>query len=73
MEPLQQNIHDFVVNGLTNGPENMNRGEILPDSTWQHIRRIGTRLWLDTGDIGAARELWDPDRTEKKKGSADES
>jgi transaldolase len=61
MEPLQQNIHDFVVNGLTNGPENMNRGEILPDSTWQHIRRIGTRLWLDTGDIGAARELWDPD------------
>jgi transaldolase len=26
--------------------------------SWEKVRAVGTRLWLDTGDIEAARELW---------------
>ena len=25
---------------------------------WQEVRRVGTRLWLDTGDIDSAKALW---------------
>ena len=25
---------------------------------WDDVRRVGTRLWLDTGDIDVARRLW---------------
>lgn len=25
---------------------------------WEKVRALGTRLWLDTGDVDAARELW---------------
>lgn len=27
-------------------------------AVWQKLRAVGTRLWLDTGDIDGARELW---------------
>lgn len=31
----------------------------VPDHvTWEKVRGFGTRLWLDTGDIEEARELW---------------
>lgn len=29
-----------------------------PDAFWQALRSTGTELWLDTGDIDAAAELW---------------
>lgn len=61
MEQLHRNIHDFVVDGLGETPANMNKGEVLPAGAWQEVRRCGTHLWLDTGDIEAAREIWDPD------------
>ncbi|MFP4066966.1 MAG: transaldolase family protein [Spirochaetaceae bacterium] len=28
------------------------------DEFWQHLRDTGTELWLDTGDIEAASEIW---------------
>lgn len=31
---------------------------VTSDPFWQALRDMGTELWLDTGDIGAAMELW---------------
>ena len=28
------------------------------DPVWEGLRKIGTRLWLDTGDLEGARSLW---------------
>ena len=30
----------------------------VPDPAWAALRATGTRLWLDTGDIAAAANLW---------------
>ncbi|UCG59765.1 MAG: transaldolase family protein [Phycisphaerales bacterium] len=32
--------------------------EVGDDPTWAKVRDVGTRLWLDTGDIEIARNLW---------------
>lgn len=29
-----------------------------PDPEWRKLRQLGTELWLDTGDVQAAAELW---------------
>jgi len=34
------------------------RLEIESHAAWDKVRETGTRLWLDTGDIAAANELW---------------
>lgn len=34
-----------------------------PDAFWQQLRASGTELWLDTGDIDAAAELWSAEMT----------
>jgi transaldolase len=34
-----------------------------PDPFWQRLRKTGTELWLDTGDIEAASELWSAEMT----------
>ena len=34
------------------------RGEFPSSPLWAAVRKTGTALWLDTGDIDAARELW---------------
>jgi transaldolase len=57
---LRSEIKNFVISGLNEDPANLHKGESLPDSAWQHIRETGTRLWLDTGDIEAARRVWGP-------------
>jgi transaldolase len=31
------------------------------DAAWAALRALGTRLWLDTGDLDAARKLWTDD------------
>jgi transaldolase len=53
-------IREFIIRGVDKEPDNMHKGEVLPDSAWQRVRGAGTRLWLDTGDIEAARRVWDP-------------
>src|SRR2546423_1691444 len=30
----------------------------LSDPVWARLRELGTELWLDTGNLGEARELW---------------
>lgn len=57
---LQKELREFIESGIQRDPVAMPKGENLPDSAWQHIRSIGTRLWVDTGDIEAARAIWDP-------------
>lgn len=32
-----------------------------PDAVWRAIRNVGTRLWLDTGDLEEAGKLWNAD------------
>jgi transaldolase len=33
------------------------------DPFWKRLRQVGTELWLDTGDIDAASELWSAEMT----------
>jgi len=33
--------------------------EIKKSPVWRQVRNVGSRLWLDTGDIDEASELWD--------------
>jgi transaldolase len=35
--------------------------ELEPKPVWQKVRDLGTRLWLDTGDIDEAKKLWCPE------------
>ena len=32
--------------------------DIRGQAVWENIRKTGTRLWLDTGDIDVAKDLW---------------
>jgi transaldolase len=34
-----------------------------PDPAWSGLRAVGTGLWLDTGDLAAAAEVWTADFT----------
>jgi transaldolase len=33
-------------------------GEARPDPFWKGLRDLGTRLWMDTGDVEAAAKIW---------------
>ena len=48
-------IRDFVLEGI-----DTERHEFTgaADPFWQQLRDAGTEIWLDTGDIDAARENW---------------
>lgn len=32
--------------------------EVKMEPVWDEVRKLGTRLWLDTGDINVAARLW---------------
>ena len=57
---VHEKIREFVLEGHVNDPVALHKGESLPCAAWQDVRDAGTRLWLDTGDIDAARRVWDP-------------
>ncbi len=57
---LREEIRRFILNGHTDDPVALHKGESLPCSAWQDVRETGTRLWLDTGSMEDARRVWDP-------------
>lgn len=57
---IHKKVKEFIMEGHANDPVALHKGENLPCAAWQHVRDAGTRLWLDTGDIQAARDVWDP-------------
>ena len=48
-------IHDFVKEGID---LQCGRLEAKSDLFWKGLRKLGSELWMDTGDIEAAAELW---------------
>lgn len=55
-EQLSQEIHRFVRADYAADPSSA--PEARADLRWQELRRLGTELWLDTGSIEDASELW---------------
>lgn len=54
-DTLVGRIRDFVLEGVeAEGSAFAAR----PDEFWQGLRSAGTEIWLDTGDIDAAKENW---------------
>ncbi len=51
---LVETIKRFVQQPIHDGTELT----ISRDPFWQALRDVGTELWLDTGDVDAATELW---------------
>ena len=53
-------IKDLIKKDIKpDGPANTG----TPDEFWQQLHATGTELWLDTGDIDAASELWTAEMT----------
>lgn len=50
-------VRELVLEGVSADP-GPPRVTGLPDPVWAVLRSLGTRLWLDTGDIAAATQLW---------------
>jgi transaldolase len=51
----EKTIRQFVQNENARGSE---RVSFSSDPFWKGLKDIGTELWLDTGDIDAAKGLW---------------
>jgi transaldolase len=50
---LMQKMKAFIVEDIDEQPI-----EAQPDAFWQKFRNLGTELWLDTGNIDEAKEIW---------------
>ena len=55
---LKEKIKSFVLEGSS---EQMIKG--VPDPFWQGLKKVGTELWLDTGDMEEAEKLWSAEMT----------
>lgn len=55
------NIREFVLAGHAAKPVETFKDERLPSADWAAVQNTGTQLWLDTGDLRAARDVWDAD------------
>ena len=55
-EPLVDALHNLVREGFRAGEKVATKAESSP--AWKAVRETGTRLWLDTGDLDQAAELW---------------
>lgn len=55
---LINKIHDFVLQDVNEAPL-----KAEPDPFWQNLRKTGTELWLDTGDIEEAKKIWSAEMT----------
>jgi transaldolase len=55
-----QQIKDFTLEGI-----NLDEGRIESgkDPFWEALKKTGTELWLDTGDMEAAEEHWSAEMT----------
>lgn len=54
-DTMEERIEEFILEGI-----DISTRDITPgiDRFWKALRETGTELWLDTGDIEAAEELW---------------
>jgi len=50
---LRSTIREFILSGIKESP-----AVYHPDPFWQNLRKTGTELWLDTGDIEEAGKIW---------------
>ena len=55
---LKAKIQSFITEGIEE-----KRIESQPDSFWQGLRKTGTELWLDTGDMEEAEKIWTSEMT----------
>ncbi len=55
---LRSTIRDFILAGINETPS-----EFHPDPFWQNLKKTGTELWLDTGDIDEASRIWTSEMT----------
>lgn len=54
---LAQRVHDFVLEGHSGKPA-ADRKAFGSAPEWRRLADLGTRLWLDTGDVDEAAALW---------------
>ncbi|MFW6290023.1 MAG: transaldolase family protein [Mariniphaga sp.] len=50
---LREKIKRFIAEGINEKPI-----EARPDSFWNKLKAVGTELWLDTGDMKEAENIW---------------
>ena len=55
---LRSTIREFILSGINETPLTFH-----PDPFWQNLKKTGTELWLDTGDIEEASEIWTSEMT----------
>ena len=55
--PLAQDLAGFCLQQLADAPQQQ-RDSFPGSDLWRAVSATGTSLWLDTGDVDAARELW---------------
>ncbi|MBD3239981.1 MAG: transaldolase [Chitinivibrionales bacterium] len=53
-------INEYVAHGVEQLEQPI---EAAPNEMWQALRETGTELWLDTGDIEQASEVWSAEMT----------
>ncbi len=56
-EPIATILHDMILQARKSGAKKP-PSIFQPDPEWKKLKMVGTRLWLDTGDIEAAARLW---------------
>lgn len=52
-------VHSFIKDEFTQRAETFH-SKFDPNELWKQTRLAGSLLWLDTGDLEAANELWNP-------------
>jgi transaldolase len=57
MKKLDAILHKLVHEGLDDAVQP--HTDSSESASWKEVRHTGTRLWLDTGDLAAARSIWD--------------
>ncbi len=57
-EKTSEHIREFVLQDFNTRQSQEVVPAFAPDKFWQGLKDLGTELWLDTGDIGAACDLW---------------
>lgn len=57
-ESLKEKIRQFVIQGIDEQAV-----EAKADPFWQNLRKVGTELWLDTGDMEEAEKNWSAEMT----------
>ena len=55
---LKEKIKSFIAEGVDEKPV-----KAQPDVFWQELRKTGTELWLDTGDMEEAEKHWTAEMT----------